>query len=266
MDFSEIEKLHIMDIQVWRSRMGKVLTFPKLLNNKSREELILEYLPKVRIMAKKIRRRATGNFDLDDLIHWGVLGLIDAIDKFDREQNVQFNTYAEYRIRGQMLDALRNEDWAPRSTRDQIKNYQKLELELEGKFGREVTHKEMRKEMGLDVKAFYHLLQRIFPITIISLYNARAGGIRPNLKLVTTSDEGPCSNSIKHDVEEKVQLLLNTLSEREGTILKLYYFENLTMKEISQSIKCTESRVSQIHRETLKKLKYKEGELKYLVA
>lgn len=239
---------------------AKVVEFkPKKLKQKEKDKLIVSYMNVVKIIAKKIYMKLPSNYELDDLISVGVIGLMDAIEKYDPKQGVKFKTYAEYRIKGQILDELRALDWASRATRDKIKNVEKVNESLMSELGREVTETELCKALKLKKTDFFRLMQRIQPVQTISLTPTEVGeGAAPGILLALTDDSSvsdPYECALKNNMKEVLKERIHDLPENEGKVLSLYYFEEKTMKEISEVLKVTESRVSQLHQTSIVRLK-----------
>lgn len=240
---------------------AKIVEFkPSKLGRVEKEKLIVSYLPVVKIIAKKIYMKLPASYELDDLISVGSIGLMDAIDKYDPKQGVKFKTYAEYRIRGQILDELRSLDWASRATRDKIKNVEKINDNLRCELGREVTDRELCKALKLKQKEYFRLMQRIQPVQTVSLTPTETGEVRtlPGLHAALTDDScetNPYECAEKNNMREVIRQRIDDLPENEGKVLTMYYFEEKTMKEISQALQVTESRVSQLHQTSMVRLK-----------
>jgi RNA polymerase sigma factor for flagellar operon FliA len=240
---------------------AKIVEFkPSKLGRVEKEKLVVSYLPVVKIIAKKIYMKLPASYELDDLISVGSIGLMDAIDKYDPKQGVKFKTYAEYRIRGQILDELRSLDWASRATRDKIKNVERINDTLRCELGREVTDLELCKALKLKKKDYFQLMQRIQPVQTLSLTPCETGEIRtlPGLQAALTDDSdetNPYECAEKNNMKEVIRRRIDDLPENEGKVLTMYYFEERTMKEISQALQVTESRVSQLHQTSIVRLK-----------
>jgi RNA polymerase sigma factor for flagellar operon FliA len=236
---------------------AKVVEFKtQNLKQKEKERIILSYLNVVKIVAKKIYQKLPSNYELDDLISCGTLGLMDAIEKYDPAKGVKFKTYAEYRIKGQILDELRALDWASRATRDKIKNFEKVEAELQVSLGREVTCGDMCGALELKKSEYFKLLERIRPVQTISINPAVSGEFTSAPVLVDEREVAdPYGNVEKNNVREIIREKIESLPTNEGKVLSLYYFEEKTMREISRELKVTESRVSQLHNSSMERLK-----------
>jgi RNA polymerase sigma factor for flagellar operon FliA len=239
---------------------AKVVEFkPSKLKQREKDKLIVSYMGVVKIISKKIFMKLPASYELDDLISVGTIGLMDAIDKYDPKQGVKFKTYAEYRIRGQILDELRSLDWASRATRDKMKDVEKVNECLKSELGREVTDLELCKALKLKQKDYFRLMQRIQPVQTFSLTpNEMGEGSLPGLQAALTDDRNdtdPYECAEKNNMKEILKMRIGDLPENEGKVLSLYYFEEKTMKEISEVLKVTESRVSQLHQTSMVRLK-----------
>jgi len=239
---------------------AKVVEFkPSKLKQREKDKLIVSYMNVVKIISKKIFMKLPASYELDDLISVGTIGLMDAIDKYDPKQGVKFKTYAEYRIRGQILDELRSLDWASRATRDKMKDVEKVNEHLKSELGREVTDLELCKALKLKQKDYFRLMQRIQPVQTFSLTpNEMGEGSLPGLQAALTDDRNdtdPYECAEKNNMKEVLKMRIGDLPENEGKVLSLYYFEEKTMKEISEVLNVTESRVSQLHQTSIVRLK-----------
>lgn len=239
---------------------SKIVAFkPGKLSKKEKERLILDYMGVVKIIAKKVLLKLPSNYELDDLISVGVIGLIDAIEKYDPGHGVKFKTYAEYRIKGQILDELRALDWASRATRDKIKNVEKVNDALTGELGRQVTESELCKALKLKRPEFFRLMQRIQPVHTISLslYDKNDVNAVNNHNALTdlSFNSNPFEIANRNNMKKVIKERISELPENEGKVLSLYYFEEKTMREISEVLKVTESRVSQLHQSSMIRLK-----------
>tara|TARA_R110002072_G_scaffold64203_2_gene159299 strand:+ start:144435 stop:145178 length:744 start_codon:yes stop_codon:yes gene_type:complete len=236
---------------------AKIIQFkPVAKKGKKRDEFIISYMPIVEIIAKKIIKTLPASFELDDLVSCGVIGLMDAIDKFDSSKGVRFKTYAEYRIRGQIIDDLRSQDWASRNIRDKMKSLEKTQKELSEKLGRKATAKEMSSELGIDIKSYFRLENNVVNVKVVSIDDANNCSNKLELKDMSMG-ANPSELIQEKNLRTFVESTVHTLPEREGKLLWMYYYDNKTMKEISQELRLTESRVSQLHGHGVKKLKEK---------
>ena len=215
-----------------------------------RERLLLDHLPQVKYIARRIHDRLPAQVLLDDLIHAGVVGLIDAVEKFDPSKNVQLKSYAKFRIRGAILDSLRELDWSPRHLRRQARRIEEAHRELKLRFGRVATESELANELELSLEEFQHLLGELRGLDLGSL---QAESLDPQ------SEEGnvsyhPCGMKgdpfflcLHGEMQSHIATALDDLDQKEKQVVTLYYLEELTMKEVGAVLGVGESRVSQIH-------------------
>jgi len=224
------------------------------------EAIYKKYDKLIKYIASRIAARLPKHIEIHDMINSGVLGLLDAVEKFDVTKGVKFETYAEYRIKGAMLDSLRAMDWVPRSIRKVASMLETTSADLEKKFGRPATNDEVAKAMDLGSERFYKIMNRISHIATISLeQDSQNPGSRHTL-LDRLVDEGHLMPSDRLDHEELNGMIssnIQCLPEKERTVISLYYFHELTMKEIGKRLKLTESRVSQIHTKAMGRLRGK---------
>ncbi len=225
-----------------------------------REELILKYTPIIKYIAQRLISRLPSQVSIDDLISSGIIGLISAIEKFDPAKNVQFKTYAEFRIKGAMLDELRALDWVPRSIRRKINDLEKTYSSLERKLGRPAKDEEVAKAMDLSLDDFYKLLDETKSVTFIDLELLKQKkpntGIFNDLSkdLLSTSND-PFSNLALAQLRDLLAQAIDKLPEKEKLTVSLYYQEQLTMKEIGDVLGYTESRISQMHSKAMYRLR-----------
>jgi len=217
----------------------------------TRDELLSEYAPLVRRVAYKIAARLPHSVEVDDLVSSGVIGLIDAIEKFDPAKSNNFRSYAEIRIRGAILDELRHLDWVPRSVRKRANEIEETFARLERETDGLVTETEVAEEMGLTLEAFHALADRVKPMTIVSFEDLNVGGASEprNVLSCLRDDNAPDPHALMMLARLRGALedALDELPERQRLVLSLYYFEDLNLKEIGRILGVTESRISQIH-------------------
>jgi len=226
----------------------------------SREEIVHKYLPLVKYVAGKISVNLPSHVEINDLINEGILGLIDAIGKYDDSRGVKFETYATTRISGAILDALRAMDWVPRAVRQKARELERVFASLENQIGRVPADEEVAKAMGLKLKEYHTLLLKIRGTSILSLEE-----FLPNEKghevalLDTLKDSGPDPTHQVESAEVKSALAqaVESLPQQERTVISLYYFEGLTLKDIKSVLNVSESRVSQIHAQAVIRLRSK---------
>lgn len=220
-----------------------------------REELILNYTYLVKYVAGRLYTNYGNNVEFDDLVSYGIFGLIDAIDKYDIARGVKFDTYAQLRIRGAIIDQLREIDWLPRSVRQKSKELEKAYFEMENKLGRPATDEEMAESLGLTVEDFQKRIQNVTTYSIVSLDD-----LLEQKREVTSSEEDkqietPESIIENNEVKEILIDSINALPEKERKVVSLYYYDELTYKEIGKLLSISESRVSQLHTKAIIRLK-----------
>lgn len=218
-----------------------------------KQELISHYVHLVKLVAGRLNIYLNHYVELDDLLSYGIIGLIDAIDKFDRSKNVKFETYASLRIRGAILDEIRKLDWVPRSLRKKQKDLNKACFELENKLGRTPTDEEIACALKITKDEYYNLIQdtNIANLVFIEDYELQITSI-PDDK-----NDTPDHYIEKQEIINRLKEALETLPERERRVITFYYFEELTLKEISSILQVSESRISQLHTKAVQRLKVK---------
>ncbi len=224
-----------------------------------REKLILDYLPLVKLLAGRQAVRFYGHVEMEDMISYGIFGLIDAIDKFDPSKSVKFETYASLRIKGSIIDNIRHLDWAPRQLRQDNKRLERVYSELENKLGREPKDSELADSLGLSVGELRELIRKSAISTFISLDDYLDQSHDEKGALKNDSEGMPEKELDKKETRKLLETAIEKLTEKERMVTTLYYFEELTLKEISKIMGVTESRVSQIHSKAMFKLKAKLG-------
>jgi len=231
------------------------------LSPDKRDELILTYTPLIKYIASRLASRLPPNISLDDLISSGIIGLIDAIDKFDITKNVQFKTYAEFRIKGAMLDELRALDWVPRSVRGKISQLENAYNTTEHRLGRPATDEEMATVMGISLAEFHKLLDETKEVSFmdIDLLKQNSPEMRgSNLDELLDQDTlDPFLALSFSQIRSLVAQAITELTDKEKLVISLYYFEELTMKEIGLVLDYTESRISQMHSKSVLRLRSK---------
>ena len=238
------------------------LTEEQKLNPKVRGKIINEFAPLIKYIASRIAIRLPPHIDLNDLINAGVIGLIDAIEKFDAGKQIKFKTYAEFRIRGAILDELRSMDWVPRSVRQKARKVEDAYSRLEYNLGRPASDDEVAREMNVDMDAFHRLLSDTASVSLLSLDDLGEDDTdlskRNLLEFIIQDDKDWPSHKIRYaEVSTMVAKAIQSLPEKERMVISLYYYDELTMKEIGHVLKFTESRVSQIHTKAILRLRSK---------
>ncbi len=231
------------------------------LDHAKRNELILTYTPLIKYIATRLASRLPPQVSVDDLISCGIIGLIDAINKFDVTKNVQFKTYAEFRIKGAMLDELRALDWVPRSIRRKITDLEKTYGDLEKKLGRPATDEETAKALGLNLDEFHKLLDETKSVTFMDIELLRQKSPETAdfgvTELLSGDNTDPFSALNLSQIRDLAAQAISELPEKEKLTVSLYYYEELTMKEIGEVLGYTESRISQMHSKAMLRLRTK---------
>ncbi len=215
-----------------------------------RERILMDQLPQVRYIARRIHERLPRHVPFEDLVHAGVLGLIDALNKFDRSKQVQFSSYAKFRIRGAILDSLRELDWSPRELRRKGRLVDSTYAELSGKLGRAPNENEIAREMGLDLRDLQSLLAELDGLELGSLrveYSRDQREEDLTDSVPSKPEETPFFQCLRAEMKHLLAQAISELPEKEQRVLALYYYEELTMKEVGAALGIGESRVSQIH-------------------
>jgi RNA polymerase sigma factor for flagellar operon FliA len=232
------------------------------VSGEERERLIIEHLPQVRLIARKIHERLPDSVTLDDLLSAGVVGLIHAIDNFDPAQNVKLRTYAEYRIRGAILDSLRASDWAPRMKRKLARTLEAGLAKAEQRWGRAPEEAEIAAELGMPVEEYRTKLGEVAALDIGELEFLRDERETPILlKYVSTPDEdSPAMQLEKVELERLIAGAIDRIPVAERTVLSLYFYEELTLREIAEIMGIHFSRVSQIKSQAIMRLRNAIGQ------
>ena len=229
-----------------------------VLSAEDREQLILDHLPQVRLIARRIHERLPESVNLDDLVSTGVVGLISAIDRFDPTLNVKLKTYAEYKIRGAILDSLRGLDWAPRQQRKRSKQIEAAISQSEQRLHRTPTEEEIAQQLGLSIAEYHEWLVEVRGLNLGSLESSSTDdeSSRDLLRYISGDDEELPSRLLERS--ELQRLLAESISrmpEIEKTVLSLYYYEEMTLREISKIVRLHESRISQLKSQAVLRLR-----------
>lgn len=221
-----------------------------------RERLILEHLPQVRLIARRIQERLPENISLDDLISTGIIGLISAIDNFDPKHNVKLKTYAEYKIRGAILDSLRGLDWAPRQKRRKAKRIEAAIARAEQRLQRAPIEEEIAEQLELSVDEYRGWLVEIRGLNFGNVEYASGEGTRDLLQYVPDrGDNLPSTLLERAELERLVAEVIARMPQIERTVLSLYYQEELTLREIAQVVSLHESRISQLKSQAILRIR-----------
>lgn len=234
--------------------------YAKNKNPELREKIIIEYAPLVKLVAGRLSMYLGYNVEYEDLVSYGIFGLIDAIDKYDFNKNVKFETYASLRIRGAILDQIRKMDWIPRTLRQKQKKLEQAMHEFEVEFGRAATSEELSKKMDISVEELKGLVNQTQIASLVSLdeYLEQGSDISPegnNKSCFESPEQVIDRQELKRTLTEAIE----ALNDNEQKVIAFYYFEELTLKEISKVLGVSESRVSQLHTKALKKMREKIG-------
>ena len=228
----------------------------EVISETERDRLILEHLPQVRLIARRIQERLPENISLEDLVSTGVLGLISAIDNFDPGHNVKLKTYAEYKIRGAILDSLRGLDWAPRQKRRKAKQIEAAIATAEQRLKRAPNEEEIAAQLRISLEEYHEWLVEIRGLNIASLEYAGPEQGRDMLHYIPDSEENlPSTLLERSELERLVAESIEQIPEIERTVIALYYQEELTLREIAQVVKLHESRISQLKSQAILRLR-----------
>jgi len=230
--------------------------------NSSRDKLVTEYAPLIKYIAQKIAARLPANIELDDLMSSGVIGLMDAIEKYDASRDNKFKTYAEFRIRGAILDELRAQDWVPRSVREKAKVLERVYSKIEQTKGRQATDEEICDELKISQEEYHDLLNQVRSVSLLSYDDILNFSKADKRSLHGIGDSGtkvptPYSEVTLASIKRMIADAIRELPEKQRLVLSLYYYEDLNLKEIGRVLDVTESRVSQLHTQAIIRLKSK---------
>ncbi len=242
-------------------------SYRKTKDPKIRDHFIKQYAPLVKYVAGKVAIGMPHNVEFDDLVGFGSFGLLDAIEKYDPEKHVKFKTYAVTRIRGAIFDELRSIDWVPRSVRQKTREIEETVHRLEASLGRSASDEEIAKEMGMSLSDFQKTMLQISGTSILSLNDLWYSGDDNDKVSIVDSIESPQSlnpDTIveKEEIKRVIVQAINELPDKEKKVLVLYYYEDLTLKEIGQVLEVTESRISQLHTKAIMRLRAKLTNIK----
>ena len=226
----------------------------------ARDELILNYSPLVKYVAGRLASSLPQTVDTGDLISYGIFGLIDAIEKFDLARAIKFETYAIARIKGAIIDELRAMDWVPRSVRSRAREIEQTYVALENELRRVPDDQEVADRMGITLKEFGAILAKLSYTSVVSFEELWVGGERDDSQsaigsIRDDSAADPVAMFESVEIKDILAEAIERLPEREKTVIALYYYEGLTLKEIGQVLGVTESRVSQLHTKAVLRLR-----------
>lgn len=222
----------------------------------TREELIMEYVPLVKVVSGRLSMYLGYTVEYDDLVSYGIFGLIDAIDKFDYGKGIKFETYASLRIRGSILDQIRKMDWIPRSVRQKQKQMEQAITKIESEENRVATDEEVARELNISIDEYFNWQGQTKITNIASIDEFVEQGIEVRaFDSARNAQNEPDRVYEQEEIKELVAGSLEKLTEKERMVVVLYYYEELTLKEISKVLEVSESRVSQLHTKALQKMK-----------
>lgn len=244
---------------------GKKKLWEEYAGSKSpevREKIILEYAPLVKVVAGRLSMYLGYNVEYEDLVSYGIFGLIDAIDKFDCMKDVKFETYASLRIRGAILDQIRKMDWIPRTIRQKQKRIDAAIKEIETQYGRSATDEEIAKLLGITDEEYLDWQSQMKITNVVSLNEFLEQGSEVSNEAGSTKSaafDSPEEILERDELKKMLAQALELLTEKERKVIVLYYYEDLTLKEISNILEVSESRISQLHTRALQKMRGKLG-------
>ena len=232
--------------------------YTAMADEQERERLVLEHLPQVQYIARRIHDRLPAHVPLADLVQAGVVGLMDALAKYDAQRSVQFDSYASFRIRGAILDSLRELDWGPRELRRKARRVQEATRQLEHQLGRTASENEIAEALGLSLNEFHNLLGELRGLDLAQLTTESDDG-QEVIDVPDTSEENPFTSCVRGEMRAALAEAIGELPEKEQQVLSLYYHEELTMKEVGAVLGVGESRICQIHSMALVRLRARLG-------
>lgn len=234
-----------------------VRTDSEHLDERRRQALILEYAPLVKTVAERVAMRLPPHLSKDELTSAGIIGLFDALDKFDETKGTQFRTYAERRIKGAIIDELRKMDWVSRSVRKDMNRIENAMNALRMQNGREPEDTEVAEILGIEIETYYKMIDRAKGAGLLSLDEVMLDGKNTKIALHASELPSPFDDLKTKELQTVIAQAISTLPEKEQVIISLYYFDELTLKEIAEVLGLTESRISQIHSKVILKLRSK---------
>ncbi len=238
--------------QIYDSHIDVASLWQCYQKNKSveiRNQLVEYYLPLVRVVAGRLAISLPSHVDKEDLLSSGFFGLMDAIDRYDMNRQNKFETYAGVRVRGAMLDYLRSKDWIPVTTRQKIRKYEQAAYELENELGRSATDEEMAERLGMSMKELSDLVCQMNAATVVPLEEYL------RVDTIEAVEQSPTESIEFKELQQTLAEAIDHLPEKERLVVSLYYYEELTLKEISLIMHLTEARISQMHTKAVFRLR-----------
>ncbi len=224
-------------------------------------ELVNSYLPLVRFIVSRLNFKLPNHLEQEDLVSYGIFGLMEAIKKFDWTRGVKFETYASQRIRGAVVDALRREQWAPRSVADKLKAVQRAYQKFESEGITDVSEEQLAEEMGISLEALRDTMTEISQLSVVSLDEFLHGQEVDSISRADTISDpkspNPAARVLEEEFRDYLAAAIEELPEKDRVVISLYYYEELTLREIGMILEVSESRVSQLHARALMRLREK---------
>lgn len=247
------ERLEMDEGEIWRK-------YKKTSDANLREKLIIKYAPLVKYIAGRVAVNTPPNIEFDDLVSYGIIGLIDAIEKYDLKAGCKFKTYATIRIKGAIYDELRLLDWVPRSVRQKAKSMEEIYSSLESRLGRPATDEEVAEAMNITIEELNQVTMEVSGTSVVSLDDIRhIGSDSDEVSIRDTIESqvvpGPEARVEREEVKRLLIEAINKLPQREREVIALYYYEELTLREIGEVLGVTESRISQLHTKAIMRLR-----------
>lgn len=232
---------------------------PLLVGDHEKEQLIRSFFPLVKRIVHRLASRVPGDIDIKEMINSGIIGLVDALDKYDTHHETSFTTYAQFRIRGAILDSFRSQDWVPRSLRHKANSIECAFARVEQRMGRAADDEEVADELGVDIDTYQQLLQEVASVTLISFEEIAFGmgeeRYLPQKNSLHSEVDNPLNDILENERIELVSRALERLTERERMVITLYFYEELNLREIGEIVGISESRASQIRSRALIRLR-----------
>ena len=249
-------KNNVIDFE---KRKKEILSRKKELTIKERNAIIEEHLPMIECVARRISSRLPAHISYNDLISNGVMGLMDAIKKYDPTRNNKFKTYAEFRVRGAILDSLRSQDWTPRSIRDKAKRIDRVIKILEQKLSRPPKEKEIAEALELSLQEYHQMISQTKEVSVVSIDESPVfNHIDKDAVFRMLEDtESSLSQINRKSIHKIIISAISELPERQRIVLSLYYYEEFNLRKIGKILQVTESRVSQLHAQAIERLRSK---------
>lgn len=234
--------------------------YRKVQTPELREQIIIEYAPLVKLVAGRLNMYLGYNVEFEDLVSYGIFGLIDAIDKFDMTKDVKFETYASLRIRGAILDQIRKMDWIPRTVRQKQKKIDEAIRVVEARTGKTASDEEIASELGLSEDELLGWQSQLKVTNVVSLNEYVEQGTEPVMETRGNSHFIQPEEMVEQsELKEMLEKAMKQLTEKESKVILLYYYEEMTLKEISRILEVSESRISQLHTKALSKMQKTMG-------